>query len=277
MRFQLNSTEPAMAQLLNAARQAAVVVLRRRNFYGLTFEERRELVERVQLAATEHFLEYKVRRHGYVRVTKEGQSLTFFDNVLSSAWSCNKHVADRLIHEIDERIKGGMRDAYDFVVNKEKLPLYVADYNERSKTRRKKPMSELYRVADRAKRVREEFEDYTDECRELGVTALDWEDWMASTGYGEDSELVYALLSPEEKKDVDRAEKEAMLAGKYAHLTPSQRHTLEYQREYKRKKRAERNAHLDTMSKELEVTLGSPPPGYRWVERNGIAGIQKIK
>lgn len=277
MRFQLNSTEPAMAQLLNAARQAAAVVLRRHNFYGLTFEERRELVERVQLAATEHFLEYKVRRHGYARTTTDGRPLTFFDNVLSSAWSCNKHVADRFIHEIDERIKGNMRDAYDFVVNKEKLPLYVADYDERSKTRRRKPMSELTRVADRARRVREEFEDYTDECRELGVTALDWKNWMASTGYSEDSELVYALLTPEEKKEVDKAEREAVLAGRYASLTPSQRHYLEYQREYKRKKRAERAAHLDTMSKGLEAVLGSPPQGYRWVERNGIAGIQKIK
>lgn len=269
-RFQLNSTEPAMVQLWRASRIATHHILKQHSYYGLTREDRDSLVEDVMLGTVRHFITYKVKQHTYNR------KYDFMNNVISSCWSCSGNIADTHVKRVI--LKANTFDItpmqYGLSLN-DRFPLYLAEYEKRDANRRRKDLSGLKRPFDRAMRVRELYEDYVAEVEYMQLgEVMDFDTWVSRNGYNKDPELMYALLSKEEKKELAAAEAECARNLRDSDLSDRAVRTRIYMREYKRRMREKAK---EAKSRDFEKLYGAPPPGCRWVLRNGIVGIQRVK
>lgn len=230
-RFMLDPNETAMENLWRAAFVATLVIGRSHAFWGLRFETRQELLERITLQTVLHFLDHKVRQHKYARVARDGRALTFFDNVLSSAWSVSRWNVDIFMNELTRRTTtDDISPLAPFIGTDSRLPAYV------SKAEYKRIMfgtatDELKRPADRAKRIAKEYEDYAADCEDLGVTALSFDAWLVSTGYNRDVDMMLAL-DPEapRKPPSDRYRPDSA-------LTPEQLRKRKYNRDYARRRK----------------------------------------
>ena len=271
-RFQLDANLSAQENLWHAARWASIVVLKRNRFYGVTAQDKAELIEEVTMAAVCHFLTFKIGQKRYARVSKDGRKLTFFDNVLSSAWSCAPNVAQPILKRIQIKANTSKIDDLVFRLSEaDKFPRYMAldDYGKK----REKYIHELKRPVDRAHRYRRMYEDYLAEHDELGLTSepLGFGQWLSRCGYNVDEEMMWSL-EPEPVRRSMLAERIRIMKEK--DLSDSERHSREYMREWQRKRRL--RIALEK-SADFEKLFGPPPPGYIWKERNGVVGLYKLK
>lgn len=260
-RFAIDPNKSAMENLWDAARIATAVILRSHNWYRLTGETRDELFDDVKYNTVRHFLEVKIRRHKYARTASDGTPLNFMDNVLGSCWAVAHGIADRHIKAMDKTNNTSDIEPCLFALaNGDGLPLYLSYYESNSsKAARQTSYENLKKPYQRSVRVREMYEDYEIECEDIGATPLSFEQWLTSTGYNRDSDMMWQLLSKEEREEMERA-KRMFDAG----LTMKQIRKRDYEREWRRKQReAKKKAKC--------------PPGYEWGMMNGVEGIRKIR
>lgn len=280
-RFKLVPPEvkPAMEQLFECASMATTVIMRSHGWYRLYGQNRDDLFDMIRDATVSHFIEYKVRRHTYAYTTKEGKPLNFADNVISSCYG----VAGNLVDKFMKRLKRA-NDIQDIEPMKfwlgenDRLPIYVSE-QERINRYQYKPT--LERPADRARAVRQLYNDYVDEFKELGITGepLELGPWLVRNGYGHDDELFFYMETKAERRkllqgqarwvfETKQAERDALITNK------SVLHAQIYNREYKKRKR-----HEEWMrrSLEFEKLFGPPPEGHIWKERRGVVGLYKLK
>ena len=256
-----------MENLWRAAKQATLHILKTYRFYGLVGYDRRALIEDCILHGVRHFLEFKIGQKRYNR------NFPFMNNVMSSVWSVQKNIADKLVKDMIRRYHMADITNVDFAITtQDGLPRYLS--YEETCHRKKRALKDM-KAKYKARLVRELYEDYLFEHEQLGlgVTSkpLEFGQWVCRCGYNKDDELMWAL----EPKPVRRA----MLAErikilKESELTDAEKHSREYQREWQRRRRQKK---LLEQSAEFEKLYGKPPEGYAWKERNGIVGIQKLK
>lgn len=272
MRFKLDPNLTAMENLFTASRWSSIVVLKRNRFYGVTAQDKAELIQNLTLATVVHFLNFKVCQKRYARFAKDGRPLTFFDNCLSSAWSCAPNVAQPILKRIQLKVNTSNIDDVAFrLSDTDKFPLYMA-LDEYDKTK-EKPVHKLKRASDRAHRYRRMYEDYLAEHDELGLLSepLSFDRWLSRCGFNADEEMMWAL-EPESVRHSMLAERLRIMKEK--DLTDSERHSRAYMREWQRKRR--RRIALEK-SADFEKLFGPPPPGHIWKERNGVVGLYKLK
>lgn len=210
-RFQLRADETAQENLWRALGMATLYLLKRRHFYGLTYETRQQVIDETMLAAYDHFMFHKIRLHKYTR------TVCFFDNVLSSVWSVSGNVADRVIKQLDlvthsEDVNSPYHQ--DTLPSQAGFPGYLAQ-RERYAFKHV-PLDEMGMGAY-AHAVKQEYADQRDEAIELGVTPPTWEAWLVSTGYSKDEELML-WLEPDQKvknNTIARIRQNPELAAKY--------------------------------------------------------------
>jgi hypothetical protein len=264
-RFQLNPKETAMENLFRAATQATLFLLKQHGFYGLLGYDRKTLIDDCILHGVRHFIEFKVMKHTYNR------KYPFMNNVMSSVWSVQGNIANRLVKDMITRYHMNDIASVDFAIStQDGFPLYLS-YEEtlHHKKRALKDMKARYK----ARLVRELYEDYLAEHQELGLITepLEFGKWVCRCGYNKDEDLMWAL----EPKPVRRAMlAERVKIMKESELTDAEKHSREYQREWQRRWRQKK---LLEQSAEFEKLYGKPPDHYVWKERNGVVGLQKLK
>ena len=270
-RFQLDGNLSAQENLWLAARWASIVVLKRNRFYGVTAQDKSELIEEVTLAAVNHFLTFKVGQKRYARVAKDGRKLTFFDNVLSSAWSCAPNVAQPILKRIQLKVNTSNIDDLAFRLSEaDKFPRYMAldEYGDTHS----KPVHELKRPADRAHRYRRMYEDYLCEVQFLGLLSepLSFDKWLCRCGFNKDADACWCLLTPEDRTELSHMQAELLRRSRDKELLDSNkddrallRRTKRsiYMREYARR---QRERQYEQVNQEISKLYGPPSPGYRW-------------
>lgn len=278
--------ESAISQLFHCAAMATSVIMRAHNWYGLYGEYRDELFDIIRDETCRHFIEYKVGRHTYAYTTKDGKPLNFADNVISSCYSVAGNVSDRFLKRLTRFNNTADIEPLKFCLGYEnRLPNYISETEASSNYKRAyRPYSKLQRPCDRARRLREAYQDYTLEAEEMGLSnVLSFGKWLCRCGYNDDEALMWAL----EPKTVRRSMlaerlkmmKKKELAEAEAHLDESTRKYLtnrrDYHREYARKRREKERAEVD---RKLREVLGDPPEGYQWFElKSGTIGQRRIK
>lgn len=254
-----------MENLWRAATQSTLHVLKTYRFYGLVGCDRKYLIDECILHCVRHFLEFKIGQKKYNR------NFPFLLNVMSSAWSVQGNIANKLVKEMITRYHMNDITSVDFAIStQDGFPLYLS-YEEtlHHKKRALKDMKARYK----ARLVRELYEDYLFEHRELGLISepLEFGKWVCRCGYSKDEDLMWAL----EPKPVRRAMlAERVKIMKESELTDAEKHSREYMREWQRRYRQRK---LLEQSAEYEKLYGAPPAGYAWKERNGVVGLQKLK
>lgn len=272
-RFQLDPSKSAMENLYEAARIATVVVMRRYNYYGLRGKLRDELFDEIMHHTVEHFILVKVRRHTYAHTTKDGKrKLVFMDNVLSSSWSASVWTVNRFMAHLTVMSRTADIEPIKFFLgNNDRLPNYLTHDDCPSRSHKNQKLySHLKRPQDRAKRLREDYLDYTLEAQEMHLCEiLPFHKWLGRNGYTaeNDPELFWSLLPDREKREILG---DARFADEEK-STKLEIHRRKYQREYARKRR---RAKQDEMNRRLTALYGEPIPGRRWVERSDGKIIQ---
>ena len=245
-RFALDPNESAKENLWRSAKIAAVVLCKKNRFYGLRGDSRDEILEKITYNAVIYFMYHKVRQHKYRRFADDGRPLTFFDNVLSSAWSASHWTVDSYMKELTVRSNTcDVETVMPCLHDGEGLPRYLSRNELRDLSRQKKYEDEQPFV--RARRVKGEYEDYRVDTEDLGLQPMSFERWLSDTGYNQDEEMMIYLLPPGERidfKDKPQSEIDEARARKRA-----------YDRAY---------YHRKTRLKRLQL-----PPGYRFTERGG--------
>ena len=269
-RFQLDANLSAQENLWHAARWASIVVLKRNRFYGVTAQDKSELIEEVTLAAVNHFLTFKIGQKRYARFAKDGRPLTFFDNCLSSAWSCAPNVAQPILKRIQLKVNTSNIDDLAFRLSEaDKFPRYMA-LDEYGNTH-SKPVHELKRPADRAQRYRRMYEDYVAEVEYMGLSeTLPFDKWLCRCGFNKDAEACWYLLKPEDRIELTkmqaalarRARDEELLeAGNDDRALLRRTKRSIYMREYARRQREQQ---YEQVNQEISRLYGPPSTGYRW-------------
>lgn len=276
-RFKLDPNKTAMENLFDCASMAVCVVCGMgHNWYNLNREYRDELFEIIRDATCRHFIEYKVRRHTYTYTSKDGKPLNFADNVISSCYSVSGNLVDPYMKRLTRFNNTVDIEPLKFCLGYEnRLPNYISETEAIVRYKKAyRPYSKLKRPCDRARRLREAYEDYTLEAGEMGLsTVLSFDKWLGRNGYSaeEDPELFWNLLPYEEKVELHQLNRDI----EYAKLPKDQKHRRDYQREYARKRRERERAEVD---RKLREVLGDPPEGYQWFElTSGKVGQRKIK
>ena len=283
-RFQLDPNKTAMENVYAAARIATVVIGRRHRWWGMVGESRDELFDRIRDATVENFIRNKVIGKKYCRVAKDGRKLNFADNVISSCYSVAGYVADVFIQEFLIRYNSDDIDPLQYAMTeKDRFPLYVSDYEKHRY--KKKEINELGRPMDRARKVKEYYEDYCLEVKELGLSeTLPFDKWLSRNGYNQDDDLMWALLPDDDKRELVAAKVRAAQNLKDRELLESgatdkalRQKVLKraYMREWFRKRREELR---QKDNEELSKLYGPAPKGYIWYRyRTGRIGQRRIK
>lgn len=280
-RFKLVPLEQksAMEQLFECASMATTVIMRSHGWYRLYGENRDDLFDMIRDATVSHFIEYKVRRHTYAYATKEGKPLNFADNVISSCYGVSGHIVNQYMKRLKRLNEIQDIEPVKFCLgDNDRLPIYVS---EQERINRYQYKATLERPADRARAVRQLYDEYVDEFKELGLTGepLELGPWLVRNGYGHDDQLFFYLESKSERRkllqgqarwvfETKQAERDALITNK------SVLHAQIYNREYKKRKRHEEWKRL---SLEYEKVYGPPPEGHIWKERRGVVGLYKLK
>lgn len=255
-----------MENLWRAATQSTLHVLKTYRFYGLVGYDRKYLIDECILHCVRHFLEFKIGQKKYNR------DFPFLLNVMSSAWSVQGNIANKLVRDMIDRYHMNNIDDISFALStSDTFPRYLSQ--DETFHHSKKPLPfEKKRPSDKARLVRQAYEDYLYEADELGISnKLSFDVWLVRNGYNKDEELMLGL----EPKAIRRkliAEHAKIL--KESELTESERHSREYIREWQRRYRQKK---LLEQSAEYEKVYGKPPEGFAWRLRGNIVGLQKIK
>ena len=265
--------ESAISQLFRCAAMATSVIMRSHAWYKLYGQYRDELFDMVRDETVRHFIENKVKRHLFKRVSDSGQPLNFADNVLSSCYSVCGNIANRYLKQLNKY--NDTRDIEPFkygLGQNDGLPRYLCR-DELKHSAIHVPINKMVRGVDRARVIKEMYEDYLYECEDLGIppeNRLELGPWAVRNGYGDDDEMFFYLESKEARKELLRGQARWLLdqeiAKRDAEEDPECLKRKVYQREYLRRRRAD--ARL-AKSKEFEKLYGAPEPGKLWVERGG--------
>ena len=229
-KFQLRADETAGENLWRAISVATLYLLKRRQFYGLVFETRQELIDTVMLDTYDHFIRNKVIDHGYDR------RFPFINNVLSSCWSVAHKAADRIIKQMDFVVHSeDIHHQYyqDTVPTQAGFPGYLAQREHYSY--KHVPLS-LVRMDVYVQTIKEEYETQKEEALEIGVTPPTWEAWLTNQGYTRDADLMI-WLEPDERerrKNIKRIRRHPELAEQYPRT-----YEVNYKLGRKRKKKDE--------------------------------------
>lgn len=282
-RFKLVPLEQksAMEQVFDCAGMATSVLLSCHAWYHLYGELRDELFNEVRDATVVHFITYKVMKHRYCRVAKDGTPLNFASNMISSCYSVCGNIANSYLKRLSKITKTEDIEPFAYGLGPgDGFPLYVSDAERELRHCPRK----MNRAWDRASAARKEYEDFVLECREYGIKdIIGLGQWLTRNGYGDDAELFFYLESKADRKKLlqgqarwlfeqRRDEAEAQLD----YVTRKQlEHSREYQREYARQRRQRERAEVD---RKLREVLGDPPDGYQWFEtQNGRIGQRRIQ
>lgn len=280
-RFKLDPNKTAMENAFDCAGMATSVLLSSHAFYHLFGELRDELFDEVRDATVVHFITYKVKLHRYCRQAKDGRPLNFADNMLSSAFSVCGNIANTYLKRLSKITKTEDIEPFAYGLGPgDGFPLYVSDAERENRYHPRK----MNHAWDRARTVREAYEDYVLECREWGIKdIIGLGQWVTRNGYGDDSELFFYLESKADRKKLLQGQARWLFEQRRdeaeAQLDESTRkqlkHSREYQREYSRQRRQRERAEAD---RKLREVLGDPPEGYQWFEmKDGRVGQRKIK
>lgn len=229
-RFQLRADESAQENLWRAITVATYYLLKRRQWYGLTFETRQELIDTVMMDAYDHFMDQKVMKHKYNR------NFCFFDNVMSAVWSVAHKAADRIIKQMDFVVHTeDIHHQYyqDTVPTQAGFPGYLAQREHY--TYKHVPLDKV-RMDFYAQTIRQEYEEQKEEAEELGFTPPTWEAWLANQGYTRDADLMI-WLEPDERerrKNIKRIRRHPEMAEQYPRT-----YEVNYKLGRKRKKKDE--------------------------------------
>lgn len=265
--------ESAISQLFRCAAMATSVLLKSHGWYKLYGEYRDELFDRVRDDTVRHFLEFKIGHHTYARKAADGRPLDFSANVLSSCYSVCSNVANHFLKELSRRNLTNDIEPFKYGLGeKDGLPRYLSRA-EMKYTTEHVPINKMVRGMDRARVIKEMYDDYLYECEFLGIppeNRLELGPWAVRNGWGNDSDMFFYLESKEDREELLRGQARWLLdqeiAKRDAEEDPSYLKKKVYQREYFRRKRTD--ARL-AKSKEFEKLYGPPEPGKLWVERNG--------
>lgn len=265
-RFRIDPAMSAMDNLWAAAFQASVHILRTHRFYGFYGQERQDLITDVAIRGVVHFLRFKIRRHQYNR------EFCFMNNVMSSVWSGHSPIAKRYIRELDTRSRtSDISDIAFSLKQGDGFPRYLGDGECHGKTGRRADFSKLRRVQHKVKHIKEMYEDYVDECKEIGISDIAGIGaWMHRNGY--DDPDVMLAMEPKDVQKSMRREHSRIMQEEYGVFTG--KHPKDTSDEYFR------DMKLDTLlekSKEYETLYGLPPEGYYWCEYRGAVGLRRIK
>lgn len=254
-----------MQNMWAAAFQASVHILRSHRFYGFYGQDRQDLIADVAIRGVVHFMQYKIRKHKYDR------NFTFMDNVMSSTWTGSAHIAKGYIRDLDLRSRTSDISDIAFALKQgDGFPRYLGDGEFHGKTGRRSDFSKLKRVQHKVKRVKELYEDYVDECKELGISDIaDIGAWMHRNGYA-DPDIMLAMEPKEVQKSM-REEHARIMQEEYGVFPGNFRDRSE--KFFKDKKIAD----LMEKSAQYEALYGKPPEGYFWCEYRGTVGLRRIK
>jgi hypothetical protein len=210
-RFQLRSDETAQENLWRAIAVATLYLLKRRQFYGLVFETRQELIDTVMMDTYDHFIKNKVIAHGYDR------RFPFINNVLSSCWSVAHKAADRIIKQMDFVVHTeDVHHPYyqDTLPTQAGFPGYLAQ--RECYSYRHVPLSQV-RMDFYVQTIKEEYETQKEEALEMGVTPPTWEAWLTNQGYTRDADLMVWLEEDDKvrRKTIARIRRHPELAEKF--------------------------------------------------------------
>lgn len=277
-RFKLVPLEQKSAQdqLWDCARMATAVIMRSHGWYGLYREYRDEVFDDIVFETVRHFLQWRVLRHTYRRQANDGRPLNFADNVISSCFGVASRVVDAFLKRLTRLNETADIEPLKFCLGHEnRLPNYISETEATTNYKKAyRPYSKLKRACDRARRLREAYEDYTLEAEELGLSnVLTFDKWLGRNDYTaeDDPELFWNLLPYEEKVELHQLNRDI----EYAKLPKDEKHRRDYQREYARKRREKERAEMD---RKLREVLGAPPEGYQWFEtKNGRVGQRRLK
>lgn len=254
-RFQLDPNKSAMENVFECASMATSVLLKSHSFYHLWGEPRDELFDEVRDAAVAHFITHKVKMHKYCRQTKDGRPLNFADNMLSSAYSVCGNIANSYLKRLSRINATEDIEPLAFALSPQQaLPLYLS-YEETFHRQKNHPkFSEMKRGFDRARIVRDLYEDYLAEHKELGLTSepLKFGPWLARNGYSSDGDLMMSL----EPKEVRRSWSDW---------------------KQNRRKAEQKKAERERASQDFEKVLGPPPKGWVYCKYGDVIGIRRIK
>ena len=277
-RFKLVPLEQksAMEQLFDCASLAVCVIASRHKWWHLHGDYRDELFEILRDATVANFITYKVRRHGYRRVSDKGQPLNFADNVISSCFSVSGNLVDTYMKRLTQINSTQDIEPVKYCLGHDaRLPLYLSN---REKFYRYK--GTFTRPSDRAKVVRREYEEYVEEAKEMGLTEiLELGPWLTRNGYGQDSDLFLYMESKDARRRLLQGQARWMAETKQAGrdaliLNNSVRRAQIYNREWKKR---QRRIEWKRRSLEFEKLFGPPPEGHIWKERRGVVGLYKLK
>lgn len=268
-RFRLVPLEQksAQEQLWTAARQATLHVLKTHRFYGLQGYSRDGLIEDVILEGVRNFMEFKIGHHTYNR------NFPFFNNVMSSVWSVQNTVATKHIKLLERQCHSQDIDDVAFLLTEhDRFPLYMSKWECESKRGKSdKPYSKLCRPADRAARVRDMYEDYVAEARDMGLqNIMELGRWIHRNGYAGDHDMMLYLEEPEVRKSMVREHAQIM---RDRAIPENELKNRLYMREWSRRHHEKK---LAEMAREYNALYGPPPEGYRWILRGQTVGLQKI-
>lgn len=264
-RFRIDPNQSAMHNLWRAAFQASVHILRTHRFYGFYGQDRQDLIADVAIRGVVHFLSFKIRRHGYNR------DFTFMDNVMSSVWSGHSPIAKQYIRDLDLRSRTSDIADIAFALRQgDGFPRYLGDGECHGKAGRRADFSKLKRTQHKVARVKELYEDYVDECHEIGISDIaEIGAWMHRNGY-DDPEVMLAMEPKEVQKSM-RREHSRIMRDEYGVFPGNFRDRSE--KFFKDKKTAD----LMEKSAQFETLYGPPPEGYFWCEYRGTVGLRRVK
>lgn len=180
-RFALDPGQTAMQNLSRAMRLAALLVLRKKyNIKGLDESTFYEIREEIELNGMVHFIANKVKRHKYDR------RFDFLANCISSAWCVASGVMYRAKRRIEKRYQTVSmqmmlhenRNLLDTLPDTGDVLLNSARANAFSPTQRLKNMERHPSLS--LDKLIIEHADYEEDCRELGIEPVSFEDWVKS-------------------------------------------------------------------------------------------------
>jgi len=281
-RFLLRPDESARENLWRAVQMACRVVCTRYRWYGLVGDSRLELLDELELASYVHFMHIKIRGKGYKRVAANGKKLSFFDNVLSSAWAVSGHAVKKYISTVVQtrantlRLEAPQQNSageYELIetLSAGDKKLYVSDYKYE-----RKPFGEQT-PKQRANTIRAEYAEHLVDCEDMGIGAMDMDTWLDATGYREDSDAMWWLMSREERKAVKKQRK--------AKEREERKARLEAERKARKEAKASEKLHREL--EEIRQGMGNRldeirerncprlPAGWKFVMRDGVLCITR--
>lgn len=183
-RFKIDPNMTARENLGLAVRCAVPVVLSRYHLGNMELDTVNELYADIRAAAYAHFIIWKVRKHTYCYVSRDGKPLTFFDNVISSVWSVTGNALDRLMRGLKKKYKTvsmekaifDNKDIWDIMPDNGSV--LENNYYPEKHSPTEILKNDATRPGRRLNKLELEYSDYQVDCILLGIDPISEEAWV---------------------------------------------------------------------------------------------------